>query len=362
MIASKQLEFDWSRGAKLGLIARVALPAIVRIAEGARSVGVKAATLKLLLRELDDFTGHKDGCWPLEKTLADRCCLPLRSLQRALKALEQLHLIEVVRFFDAACNRTRNRYILNWATIASDLPGHENLPCSAPSTSDARITNTAQDRSATRRGQSATAKDQSATGGGLQSAARGGQNCPIQPPTQTAPPYPPQCRGARRRSADRFVDWEQLRRILTEANVERIETCLAACRHRDIGTTELRVLVATAQANRHRFRRPWPNVLHARLVSGDWPVRVETLERIEARRQAAAAARQQQSPEDDASGEIEDLENRFGSTLDAMSLGELQALADSAPWLRFRGHLQLRSPLFRDALLEVLAYQTEYVQ
>lgn len=96
-----QTMLDFQRGEQLGMIRDARLPNRSR---SAGLEGVSAATLKLVLRTLDDF-GRGRECYASQETIGKACELSRATIKRSIAALLNLSLIIV--------ERKRNQYGVN---------------------------------------------------------------------------------------------------------------------------------------------------------------------------------------------------------------------------------------------------------
>lgn len=67
---------------------------------------------KLILMALADAANEEGRCWPRIKTLATKCCVSGRTVQRVLREFETSGLVTVTRRFAPGRGQTSNSYLL----------------------------------------------------------------------------------------------------------------------------------------------------------------------------------------------------------------------------------------------------------
>lgn len=134
-----QQTFDWTRADQLGLLDRWECP---------RIKGVSGIVLKSVLKAIDTH-GRGREAWPSEATLAVVAGSSVRTVKRAVKALEQLSLIVIER----RGPQTVNHYRIVWTELACLAPENRRVNCPVEGS----------ERSATEAERSATVTERSAT-------------------------------------------------------------------------------------------------------------------------------------------------------------------------------------------------------
>lgn len=78
-------------------------------------------TSKLLLMALADIADDAGACWPRIRTLALKCCISERTVQRTLKQFEALDLLEIKPRFTAGGGQTSSAYQLRLSSPPDKL-------------------------------------------------------------------------------------------------------------------------------------------------------------------------------------------------------------------------------------------------
>jgi len=134
-----QQTFDWTRAEQLALVERWECP---------RLRGVSGIAVKAVLRAIDGF-GRGREAWPSEATLAQVAGMSVRTVKRAIKALESLSLVTIER----KGPQTVNHYRIVWTELACRAPENRRVNCPVEGS----------ERSATPAERSATVSERSAT-------------------------------------------------------------------------------------------------------------------------------------------------------------------------------------------------------
>jgi hypothetical protein len=381
----RQRTIDYSRASQLRMI-RECEPPLVQIAgPGERKpVGVAPKSLKAVLWCLDEH-GRGHECFPSEGRIAEMTKLGLRTVKRAIAALERLSLICVSRR-KSIYGVTQNHYRLVWSEIELLCqPGRgssieSNLPTREPATRPTAATRLPElDADHTGAGtfppwdppdQSAVAADQSAVAADQSAVAA------PKPPFKRFrnASYPPPAASASSMVVD--AAWPAAAAVLAKLRIggdvigswRKILECAAA---RGLSEQDLLEQIELGEAtlalstNARKFTKPL-GALAFFLREGRWPVdgvvtpdeqrerseleqqqRERQLQDLDRRRAALQAAAEQ----------LEALERDYGPRLDALGPAELDALAANCldPFLLERFRKTGTAGLLRPELLKALS-------
>ena len=280
MSATRQQEFDWSRGRQLAILRDCVLPEGLQGKDGS---SVSQAKAKALLKLIDDYARGRTAFVSLE-TLVEKSQMGRRTVIRATQALHALSLLIVVKDGRRRCNR----YTLVWSELALLCPS-ESHSCSSsvakpsgPSQADDHVAAMAAIASGTvPSATSATSLDddedgQDEEGDGWHSADQakchpdqakchhGTLTVPrsaIEPP----PPYPPDTQ-----AAPEPITWGSAAAEIRAYGVQRTGDAIRYAKQRGSTPEELLDALRTCRANERLFARP-PAALVEWCRSGDWP-------------------------------------------------------------------------------------------
>ncbi len=108
MGTGSQREFDFNRASQLSALRDAVLPGVPQ---------VSAAAMKAALRAIDDFARTDGECFATAETLAVTAGVGLRTVKRALAALESLSLVTCERR-KSRYGTTTNHYRIVWSELA----------------------------------------------------------------------------------------------------------------------------------------------------------------------------------------------------------------------------------------------------
>lgn len=360
-MTARQLQLDFPRAAKLALLDQVYLPCHLQLREGKRHIVIEGKLVKLILRELDNFQRDQVYCWPSQGELMRRCSCSEHELQRGLRWLRgQGWLVNCWRW-DQDQGKSIYCYAIQWTQVLSGAPVADLS--SVPDAGRVPDTGTL--------GAPADLRGSGSLSGRAPPVRTPPVRGPTPPPWKGTPPPqrptpPPQGGGAYEALTLKRTNpppptpsvavaegggGGDLRSLFRGIGVERVESSVRLARERGIGAEQLRVAIATARANRSRLRCV-ASAVCSWLRSGDWPAKIEPLERIEARQVSAKTRRQERAKRTVVETESP-LEGTWGPRLDALSDADICALVAGRPEEAFVRRSP-RSLLYRDILLEVL--------
>lgn len=110
MATARQKLIDFDRARQLRLMSGV----VIEVPAG---IATSSATMRAALRELDDMIGSKEGFRVKLETLATRLGLSRATTQRAVRALRELGVVDVVR------TGRSSLYGIAWEVVADRQPG-----------------------------------------------------------------------------------------------------------------------------------------------------------------------------------------------------------------------------------------------
>jgi len=286
---TQQLTIDFARAEQLDLLSRARLESSYA-GDRPETNRVRAATLRLLLRTIDDF-GRGGVAWPSIETIAQRSSISVRQVKRGLAVLKSLSVLCIEKRRNK-WGVVTNHYTIVWselALLASDKP----LPVKAdpaPVRAPAKVFDSpergviSEKRGATLSDRGATLSDRGAT-----LSKRGATLTPKSSETFINDLTAHCVNGGG--GSESLISENAIVTTLVAEGVRCYRRVLADAKATGMSFAELVAVIDQYRRNKSKFSSP--GVILERIRSGGWPVEIETVEQAKAKSESSDAKKRQ---------------------------------------------------------------------